>query len=192
MRNKIGLVSMGLGVVFIVMALSLFVINWKEDYEAGKSADIILGQLEDVNQEYKNDISDPYDFVMKEYNVDGNSYIGYLYFESLDLKLPVMSNWSYSQLKMAPCRYFGATKTDDLVIMAHNYKKHFGQLKKLSLDELIVFTDMRGKVFKYKVVAVEILGALAVNDMNSGKYDLTLFTCTYGGKNRVVVRCDMI
>ena len=40
--------------------------------------------------------------------------------------------------------------------------------------------------------AVDILDHTAVEDMISGEYDLTLFTCTYGGENRVTVRCDRV
>lgn len=28
--------------------------------------------------------------------------------------------------------------------------------------------------------------------MTSGDYPLTLFTCTYGGKSRITVRCDAV
>ena len=37
-----------------------------------------------------------------------------------------------------------------------------------------------------------ILGATAVEDMTAGEYDLTLYTCTYGGENRVALRCDRV
>ena len=28
--------------------------------------------------------------------------------------------------------------------------------------------------------------------MTAGDFDLTLFTCTYGGKSRVTLRCDRV
>ena len=49
---------------------------------------------------------------------------------------------------------------------------------------------MDGKVWKYEVAAVDILAPTDVEDMTAGDYDLTLFTCTYGGKSRVTVRCQ--
>ena len=35
-----------------------------------------------------------------------------------------------------------------------------------------------------------VVSFTAVEEMTAGEYDLTLFTCTYGGQSRVTVRCD--
>ena len=42
------------------------------------------------------------------------------------------------------------------------------------------------------MVALEILQPTAVEEMTAGEFDLTLFTCTYGGKSRVTVRYDRV
>ncbi len=133
---------------------------------------------------------DPSNYTMTEATVNGQVYIGYLYLPSLALKLPVMSTWSYPKLRMAPCRYSGSTNTNDLVILAHNYPRHFGHLKDLSVGDLVFFTDMDGILFQYEVMDVEVLPPNSVVEVVDGEYDLTLFTCTYGGKSRVVVRCE--
>ena len=54
----------------------------------------------------------------------------------------------------------------------------------------IVFTDILGNVWKYSVIATEILRPSDVDILTNGEYDLTLFTCTYGGHTRVALRCD--
>lgn len=53
-----------------------------------------------------------------------------------------MSEWDCSRLRIAPCRHFGSSRTDDLVIAAHNYKNHFGSLASLAVGTEIFFTDM--------------------------------------------------
>ena len=53
----------------------------------------------------------------------------------------------------------------------------------------VTFTDMSGVTSHYKVVEVDVLNPMAVEEMTSGEFDLTLFTCTYGGQSRVTVRC---
>ena len=53
----------------------------------------------------------------------------------------------------------------------------------------VSFTDAVGNVFLYTVAELETLGKTDVEEMQAGDWDLTLFTCTYGGKNRVTVRC---
>ena len=111
---------------------------------------------------------------------------------ALGLDLPVISKWSYPALRIAPCRYMGSAYTGDLIIMAHNYDRHFGKLKNLRPDDLVTVTDMDGYVFTYKVVELEELPGTAVEDIELGIWDLTLFTCTYGGRSRIAVRCDQI
>ena len=51
---------------------------------------------------------------------------------------------------------------------------------------------MAGIVFHYEVAAVEVLKSTAVEEMKAGDWDLTLFTCTYGGKSRCALRCRLI
>ncbi len=59
----------------------------------------------------------------------GAACIGTLEIPSLDLTLPVMSEWSYPLLKLAPCRYAGSAYQGNLVIAAHNYKTHFRKIR---------------------------------------------------------------
>lgn len=122
--------------------------------------------------------------------LDGNDYIGTLAIPSLGLSLPVMGDWSYPKLKLAPCRYTGSVYQDDLIIAGHNYCQHFGRLKELTVGDVVLFTDMAGNLFSYTVSQMEQLPATAVEEMVAGDWDLTLFTCTMSGKARVTVRCE--
>lgn len=121
--------------------------------------------------------------------LDGNEYIGTLDIPSLELSLPVMSDWSYPKLKLAPCRYTGSAYLDDLIIAAHNYPAHFGSLGNLEEGDAVIFTDADGNQFSYTVSEIKQLPPTALEEMESGDWDLTLFTCTVGGKARVTVRC---
>ncbi len=130
---------------------------------------------------------------MRTIEIDGYLYIGTLSIPSYGLELPVMSEWSYPGLKIAPGRYTGSVWTDDLIICGHNYERHFGNLKYLEAGDEITFTDVDDNVFNYQVEEVYILQPTDVEEMvsqSSGEWDLTLFTCTIGGQTRVTVRCS--
>ena len=129
---------------------------------------------------------------MTEVEINGNQYIGYLSIPVLGLELPIMSSWSYPKLNIAPCRYTGSVRGEDLVLMAHNYSSHFGKLSQLDLGDMVEFTDMDGVITRYEVVGKDVLDPAAVEEMTSGDFDLTLFTCTYGGGSRVTVYCNRI
>ncbi|MCI8360920.1 MAG: sortase [Clostridiales bacterium] len=120
---------------------------------------------------------------------DGNRYIGRLEVPSLHLVLPVIEDWSYPKLRLAPCRYKGSAYLGDLIVAAHNYPRHFGGLKKLAPGDSVIFTDMDENRFTYEVTEVRQLGPAAMEEMEAGEWDLTLFTCTVGGGSRVAVRC---
>lgn len=123
--------------------------------------------------------------------IDGQTYIGMVEVPALELSLPVISEWTYPRLKKAPCRYVGSVYSKDMVICGHNYDRHFGRLKDLAVGDEVRFTDMDGNVFFYSICGTEQLGKYAVEDMLAGEWDLTLFTCTKGGRMRVTVRCKL-
>lgn len=108
----------------------------------------------------------------------------------LELELPVMSEWDYVRLKIAPCRQFGSSRTDDLVIAAHNYESHFGYLYQLELGDQVIFTDMDGIENLYEVTGLDTLNPIEVDAVQNSGHDLVLYTCTYEGKTRVTVFCD--
>ena len=132
------------------------------------------------------------DMEMPVENIDGIDYIGVLRIPTLELELPIISEWSYQKLKIAPCRYSGSAYQDDLIIAAHNYNSHFGNLKNLREGDTATFTDMDGNVFTYEMVELEILQPTDIEGMESGEWDVTLFTCTIGGSSRVTARFERV
>ena len=134
--------------------------------------------------------SGPLDPELPVVEIDGNEYVGEISIPVIGIDLPVMSEWSYPRLKIAPCRQFGSSRTDDLVIAAHNYESHFGKLTSLTAGDSVTFTDMDGIVNEYVVNKVEVLDPHSVEEVEHSGYALVLYTCTYGGKTRVTVFCD--
>jgi sortase A len=123
---------------------------------------------------------------------DGREYVGILTIPALDLELPILSQWSKSGAKIAPCRYVGTPYLSNMVLCAHNYNSHFGRLNTLKSGDLVYFMDMDGNVFTYEAATFEILQPNQVEQMCSSQWDLTLFTCTIGGQTRFVVRCQKV
>lgn len=145
--------------------------------------------LEQVRSEIAQPAADPEPQTPEETVEDNFQYAGILSIPDLSLELPVIDGWSYSRLKLAPCRQQGSAATYDLVIAAHNYKSHFGTLKELSPGAAVTFTDMDGAVYSYTVQDVHQVETDAPDEVFSGEYDLVLYTCTYGGKARVAAFC---
>ena len=123
--------------------------------------------------------------------INGIDFIGVLRIPALELELPIISEWNYPNLKSAPCRYSGSAYLNNLIVCGHNYTSHFGNLKNLCEGDIATFTDMDGNVFTYKMVERETLLPTSIDAMESGEWDLTLFTCTVGGQSRVTIRFEL-
>ena len=85
-----------------------------------------------------------------------------------------------------------AAYKNDLIIAGHNYRSHFNPLKKFVGGEEVIFTDVEGNKFTYKVGDVETMKGTEVERMEAGDWDLTLFTCTYNGQSRFALRCILV
>lgn len=147
MRNKLGNALIALGVLALLAAVLLMGYNQWDSTRAEKAADSVLTQLEESIAEprtiYPGDAAEPTaDTEMPVGTIDGYDYIGYLSIPSIGLALPVMQQWSYPGLKIAPGRYSGSLYTDDLVIAGHNYARHFSPLTHLTVGTEVLFVDM--------------------------------------------------
>ena len=194
-------VMLGAGLLLIAAALALATYNVIDAQRAARSAAQALEALSqttavsaaDSEQASADDapayLADP-EMPMPTVSFDGNDYIGRVDVPSLGLSLPVISEWSYPRLKIAPCRYTGSAYLDNLIIAAHNYSSHFGNLNRLNTGDTVTFTDVDGNQFTYAVSLIEDLPGTDIEEMQSGEWDLTLFTCTLGGRSRVTVRCE--
>ena len=206
MRKRVASIALiGLGSLLVAAALALLFYNLWDDARAERSVQTVLETLKREQPPVRDDVSggtspdsstDPVpDYIlnpemdMPAVEIDGYRYIGTLTIPALELELPVMETWSYPQMKISPCRYTGSAYLDNLVIAAHNYASHFGRLKNLQTDDEILFTDMVGNRFRYKVLQTETVSGRDVSELLGGEWDLTLFTCTLDGRMRVAVRC---
>lgn len=205
MRNKLGNLCLLFGLLLLLASAAFALYNNGEDQQAAQASVSVLPQLiQQIEHRQETVPADPTPIVpgtpvelltpeeveMPEAELNGNRYIGYLAIPKLELELPVMSEWSYPLLLQAPCRYTGTLLGEDLTIMAHNYNSHFGRLGQMEVGDEVIFVDVNGKVTRYAVTATDLLLPTAVEEVTGGAYDLTLFTCTYGGRTRITVYCD--
>lgn len=197
--RKTGNILITIGLLLVAAALFLTIFNLWDSARAEKAAKLAARQLKEASLK-ENLSAKPGELIIPDYmlnpdmdmpavEVDGYRYIGTISIPSLELELPVMEEWSDSKLRKAPCRYSGSAYLDNMVIAAHNYRNHFGRLKNIAMGEEVIFTDNDGNLFRYEAAEMETLGKYDVEEMTSGDWDLTLFTCTYGGKSRVTLRC---
>ena len=204
MRRIFGACCIILGICCLLSSLGFIAYNHLEEESAQNASNNMLQNVQEIisDNSFKENISGnstqdtsveitadiPKEMLTTQ--VDGYDCIGVLSIPVLELELPVLTDWSYAKLKIAPCLYFGSYYEKDFVIAAHNYQSHFGRLSELQPKDLILFTDISGTVHYYEVVLLETLPANATEEMITSGFDLSLYTCTPGGASRVTVRCN--
>ena len=194
--NKLGKRLIKTGLLLIIISLALITHNNYEEINAGKKSKLALEEIknniiEEDNNIDKTTISNPTNKT-ETTNINGYDYIGTITIPTLNLELPIMSEYDYDKLKISPCRYYGNIHTNDLIICAHSYKTHFKYLNKLKQKDLVIITDINGNNYIYEVVTIEVLKPNQVSEMINNDYDLTLYTCTNDGQNRITVRCNKV
>lgn len=204
MRHKISFLCILLGLILLLGAVGLTGYFLLENHAASSAAANMAEQLvfetaavtqtvelPPSRQEIPDYVLDP-NMEMPTAAVDGHDCIGVVEIPKLDKRLPVISRWSYGDLRIAPCRYDGSAYDGSLIIAAHNYAAHFGSLSTLQTGDRVTFTDMDGNVFSYDVIDMTTISPNTVEQLYEGDWDLTLFTCTFGNTYRVVVRCRLL
>ena len=145
-------------------------------------------QLEKFNTVYKTDSG-------KEYKVDS-----VLNIPSLEIRYPVLSESSDDLLKISLNKFWGGdpNSVGNYCIVGHNYDGKdifFGKLNKIQNGDIVELEDKTGKVLQYKVYnkfIVQPTDVACTSQLTNDKKEMTLITCSDGGKTRLVVKCRAI
>ena len=196
-RRTRGIILILLGLVMVFSGTGIYGAYAYQEDIAGENAELLLEDLRtEMQTRHEAAIYDP---VQEEQptedlprlTLSGYDLIGILCVPSLGLELPVLNEWSYDLLQISPCRYSGSAEEGDLILLGHNYKRHFTPLKQLQPGDTVEFVDVTGKTYTYTVAITEILQKTELDRLTTSDYPLTLFTCTNGGYSRFVVRCSL-
>ena len=196
MKSKTGIILMLAGGAAIIFSLIIIAENIRLDSQVKKNSENVLNILESEISSYSEDennitYTDGNGLKKsKTISVDNNYYSGIIDIPEIGIKLPVMSEWNYDNLNISPCLFYNDEKNNRKIIAGHNYSSHFGKLKQLKQGDYIIFTNAENKSVIYKVLQTEILGSTDTDKILGGDdWNLTLFTCSLSGYERVTVRC---
>lgn len=195
-KNKIATSLMIAGALLVIVSLVLLCKNQQIEQHATLANTLAIEEIQQQITDNQTDSSDEqvfdytfaYEDFAPELMLDSDSYIGTLWFASLDLELAVQSGWAYEKLTETPCVY----QEYPLSIAAHNYTAHFGRLSELIIGDLVVLTDTAGQTFTFEVVSNTIVDETDIEQLQNDSYDLTLFTCNFADNSqRVLVRLNL-
>ena len=128
----------------------------------------------------------------------GNSYTyeSILTIPRLSIEYPVLSETTDELLKISLNKFWGGSPNSvgNYCIVGHNYKsgKMFGKLSQIKNGDKVYLQDMSGKKVEYHVYDRFVVypeDVACTSQVTNGLKELTLITCTNGGKQRLIVKC---
>lgn len=128
----------------------------------------------------------------------GNAYTyeSILTIPGLGIEYPVLSETTDELLKISLNKFWGGSPNSvgNYCIVGHNYKsgKMFGKLSQIKTGDKVYLQDMTGKKLEYRVYDRFVVypeDVSCTSQITNGLKELTLITCTNGGKQRLIVKC---
>lgn len=119
---------------------------------------------------------------------------------SLEIRYPVISECTTELLKISLNKFWGREPNEigNYCIVGHNYDGKdifFGKLHKLQNGDIVELQDKTGRTLKYEVYNKFIVvpkDTDCTSQRTNGKREMTLITCSDGGKTRLIVKCREI
>lgn len=180
-----------LGFSLILLAIVIFITNKVNDNNLKSTSKELINSVSSTKEveEKSNDL--------KKENIEKpteekiiNELIGILKIPKLELELPVFSEFSYKNIKKSVARYRGTVigEPENLVIVGHNFKNHFGRINELSYNDYIIFENFYGESYKYFLTESKIIEETDFDSINLNDYKIAILTCNFNGSKRILTK----
>lgn len=191
-RRSRGRILLIIGIVLVLAATAIFTYFDYIDRRAGEySQELLEDFFHDVPKKTHVE-KESAKGEMPQTTFRGYPLVGVIKIPEVSVQLPILNEWNYDLLNIAPCRYSGSVIGRDLIILGHNYQSHFTPLKNSEVGDRVEFLDVNNNTYQYRIEKIEELYKTELDRLTSSEYDLTIFTCTYGGQSRFVARCRLV
>lgn len=183
------------GMLLIIFALALVFYNNFQDYSTNKQNEVILEVMEEKQEPDLSALYRQYpDMPMPIVEIEGLNYVGSISAPSVGLNTPILASYDEQTMEVTPALYSGSAYQNDLLLLGHNYQSCFGKLAYLNIGDEIQFIDNHKNEFHYEVTNIFIAGEYEFDVIQAQEedWDLTMFTCTWSGRERVVIRCALV
>ena len=124
------------------------------------------------------------------------TYESILSIPKIGIEYPVLSDTSDELLKISLNKFWGGSPNSvgNYCVVGHNYKsgKMFGKLSLMKIGDKVYLQDMSGKKVEYQIYDRFVVypeNVECTSQVTNGLKEMTLITCTNGGKQRLILKC---
>lgn len=180
-------------IVSIVIVSSIIGVKFLKEYKNETDAKEVIAS---INEKLDNSTE-----VITEINeeIKGNKVIGIIKIPKVELEYPILETTTKETLNLSITKFWGKdiNEIGNVTLAGHNNLSGvmFGKIKKLEEGDIIELTDIQNTTLKYKVFKTYIIdpndiSCILPEDENTR--EVTLITCTTGGKERYIVKAREI
>lgn len=172
-----------------IARISIEVLNARFLQQVTTSLSPHLPQLSEEN--YSDRVSPNLNQKLNALALENQDWVGILEIPSLNLRLPVATQRNPTYTHAAPHVYSGSPYKKTFIIGAENYQSQFFHLTSLTDNAQIIFTDLLGQTFTYRVKGIGDIPTNADHLLRAKTepWDLTLYTDSLSTYQRIIVRC---
>lgn len=186
-------------IIAIIIILIFVRIKYIKEYTSESETKKVIAK---INEESKNIDGNEVDTEIYEKidaEIDGYKVIGIIKIPKINLEYPILETTTVETLNLSITKFLGKeiNEIGNVTLAGHNNLSGvmFGKIKKLKVGDVIELTDIQNVTLKYEIFKTYIIDP---NDIScilpeqEGTREITLITCTTGGKNRYIVKARQI
>ncbi len=160
-----------IGLVLILSLLFLLIFSLQKFNQSDENLPQIAEKIEKlIPKKSEVGISSSFDCEMPSIEIDGCDFIGLIEVPSYGIKLPI-----YSEFEEYMPKVYSRNNDSSLVIEGRYSKNQFSFADKIEVGEQIIFTDLYGNVFRYKVKRITHSDNINSEKFQSDNQALTIF-----------------
>lgn len=131
--------------------------------------------------------------------IKGHKVVGIIRIPEVDLEYPILETTTEETLNLSITKFWGneINEIGNVTLAGHNNLSGvmFGKIKKLENGDIIELTDIQNTTLKYEIFKTYIIDPNDIScilPVQEGVREVTLITCTTGGKERFIVKAREI
>ena len=170
------------GLIIILISLSIFIfLNIKVNRNINKN-EIVINTFNNIFKDKILEVHENFD--LPKLQIEDTDYIGIINISKYDILIPVESKCNNTFLNIqSSCNY----KDKSFVILGTNLKDSFSSYETFDVDDEIIFTNMLGRKFQYKIKKIKRINSL---DLSQYDEELIIVIKNYYSMEYILFICD--
>ena len=186
------------GIFIILLGISIVTVVLNISYNSNKG---MQNLLELTNENSDNNSLGEYQGIDRDQKIVIDKGVSQISIPNLKILAPIVEGTDSYSLSVSAGHFTDTArmgKKGNYCIAGHRssiYNCIFNNIDKIKLADAMYFTNSNGKQYTYYVVdkyVVEPTDTRCTSQLTDGRKELTLITCTNGGKQRLVVKLRQV